>query len=196
MNIVFYFISTLFLSTQPYTKSSCPLNLVHFQPVNSTLAFAWQQAPRNEKIREPEKNSQLSEMPCFQAFFGIHFCTFDINTTHSTCQLWQNKSTGCTAFTSYPYWQRYLASLANVEGLQDTYTIRLAPLVTNASSTGASQPLRGGSITATFQLDCPVWPILAASLLPWRLQRCSVHPGCAVHFLWHPAQLARWIQFQ
>ena len=23
-------------------------------------------------------------MPCFQAFFGIHFCTFVINTTHST----------------------------------------------------------------------------------------------------------------
>ncbi len=39
----------------------------------------------NIKIREPEKNSQLSEMPYFQAFFGIYFCTFDIKTTHSTC---------------------------------------------------------------------------------------------------------------
>ncbi|NCD03596.1 MAG: hypothetical protein EOM00_11525 [Clostridia bacterium] len=72
------------LSTQPIAKSSCPLNSAHFQPVNSTLAFAWQQAPRNEKIREPEKNSQLSETSCFQAFFRIYFCTFDINTTHST----------------------------------------------------------------------------------------------------------------
>lgn len=31
------------------------------------------------------QDAQLSEMPCFQAFFGIYFCTFDINTTHSTC---------------------------------------------------------------------------------------------------------------
>lgn len=75
----------IFLSTQPNTKSSCQLNLARFQPVNSTLDFSWQQASKNEKIREPEKNSQLSEMPCFQAFFGIYFCTFDINTTHSTC---------------------------------------------------------------------------------------------------------------
>ena len=74
----------IFLSTQPIAKSSYQLNLAHFQPVNSTLAFARLQHSKNEKIREPEKNSQLSEMPCFQAFFGIYFCTFDINTTHST----------------------------------------------------------------------------------------------------------------
>ena len=29
------------LSTQSHTKSSCPLNLVCFQPVNSTLDFSW-----------------------------------------------------------------------------------------------------------------------------------------------------------
>lgn len=74
----------IFLSTQHYAKSSYPLNLAHFQPINSTLDFSWQQALQNEKIRELEKNSQLSEMPCFQAFFGIYFCTFDIKTTHST----------------------------------------------------------------------------------------------------------------
>ena len=75
------------LSTQLYTKSSYQLNLAHFQPVNSTLDFSWLQAPQNEKIREPEKNSRLSEMPCFQAFFGIYFCTFDIKTTVSTCSV-------------------------------------------------------------------------------------------------------------
>lgn len=32
------------LSTRPITKSSYQLNLDHFQPVNSTLAFSWQQA--------------------------------------------------------------------------------------------------------------------------------------------------------
>ena len=72
------------LSTQTIAKSSYQLDLAHFQPVNSTLDFSLLQAPQNEKIREPEKNSQLSETPCFQAFFGIYFCTFDSNTTHST----------------------------------------------------------------------------------------------------------------
>ena len=81
------------LSTQTIAKSSYQLDLAHFQPVNSTLDFSLLQAPQNEKIREPEKNSQLSETPCFQAFFGIYFCTFDSNTTHSTCSVNGNMST-------------------------------------------------------------------------------------------------------
>ena len=82
----------LTLSTQPYTKSSYPLNLAHFQPVNSTLVFFWAATSENEKIREPEKNFQLSETPYFQDFFGIQFCTFDSNTTHSTCSVLPNIS--------------------------------------------------------------------------------------------------------
>jgi hypothetical protein len=72
------------LSTQPYTKSSCQLNTAHFQPVNSTLVFSKAAPLQNEKIREPEEHLQLSEILYFQAFFGIQFCTFDSNTTHST----------------------------------------------------------------------------------------------------------------
>lgn len=72
------------LSTQTYTKSSCQLNTAHFQPVNSTLVFSKAAPLQNEKIREPEEHLQLSEILYFQAFFGIQFCTFDSNTTHST----------------------------------------------------------------------------------------------------------------
>ena len=96
MNIVFYFTSTLFLSTQPYTKSSYQLNLAHFQPVNSTLVFFGAATSENEKIREPEEYLQLLEMLYFQAFFGIYFCTFDINTTHSTWCVKGNISNGKT----------------------------------------------------------------------------------------------------
>lgn len=39
-------------------------------------------------------------MSCFQAFFGIYFCTFDINTTHSTCEVVgnmpENEQNDCT----------------------------------------------------------------------------------------------------
>lgn len=80
------------LSTQFYTKSSCQLNTAHFQPVNSTLVFSKAAPLQNEKIREPEEYLQLSEILYFQAFFDIQFCTFDSNTTHSTCFDLRNRS--------------------------------------------------------------------------------------------------------
>ena len=74
--------------------SSYPLNITQNHLVNSTLPIFNLVAqpsitpackhPKTKKIQEPGKNSQLSESPYFQAFFGIYFCTFDINTTHST----------------------------------------------------------------------------------------------------------------
>ena len=110
---------TITLSTQLYTKSSCQLNLVRFQPVNSTLDFSWQQAQINKKIREPEKNSHLSEMSCFQAFFGIYFCTFDINTTHSTCFVFGKLSYAFITTGSYPSSENFSKFIAIVFGLHE-----------------------------------------------------------------------------
>jgi len=142
------------LSTQPYTKSSCQLDLTHFHPINSTLNYAWLQASQNEKIREPEKNSQLSEMPCFQAFFGIYFCTLVINTTHSTCPVLGNKSTGCTFCTSYPFFCKAAQSLAAVAGWQEIITIRLGCIFPIASNAAVSHPFLGGSTTITSGCIC------------------------------------------
>ena len=36
----------------------------------------------------PITKSSCQLNPCFQAFFGIYFCTFDIKTTHSTWLVW------------------------------------------------------------------------------------------------------------
>ena len=110
----------IILSTQPYTKSSCQLNTAHFQPVNSTLVFFGAAIPENEKIREPEEYFQLSEMPYFQAFFGIQFCTFDSNTTHSTCGVCGNMSTQHTFSAIYPFISSNRKSCTKLLGLQET----------------------------------------------------------------------------
>lgn len=107
------------LSTQTYTKSSCQLNTAHFQPVNSTLVFSKAAPLQNEKIREPEEHLQLSEILYFQAFFGIQFCTFDSNTTHSTCPVCGNISTQHTLSTLYPYFCNSAISLTRLVGLQE-----------------------------------------------------------------------------
>lgn len=73
------------LSTQQWAKSSYPLNFAHFQPINSTYHFHHKLGVNNSVLRPSKQGLLYLGMPHLQAFFGIQFCTFDSNTTDSTC---------------------------------------------------------------------------------------------------------------
>lgn len=62
----------------------------------------------------------LSESLDFKPFPCFYFCSLDINTTHSTCDVCGNISTGCISFAIYPNVTKNAMSLARVAGLQDT----------------------------------------------------------------------------
>ena len=60
--------------------------------------------------------SKKKKVPKNQHFFTHHPYFLDINTTHSTCPVPGNKSTGCTFCTTYPISCNTAQSLAAVAG--------------------------------------------------------------------------------
>ena len=60
--------------------------------------------------------SKKKKVPKNQHFFIYYPCFLDINTTHSTCPVPGNKSTGCTFCTTYPISCNTAQSLAAVAG--------------------------------------------------------------------------------
>src|SRR5699024_606095 len=71
------------------------------------------------------------------------------NATLSTCIVCENISTGCTSWVLKPPSSNIRKSRANVDGLQDTYTIRFGCMLIIALSNASSQPFRGGSTVIT-----------------------------------------------
>ena len=68
--------------------------------------------------------SKKKKVPKNQHFFTHHPYFLDINTTHSTCPVPGNKSTGCTCSVTYPNFPNSAQSLAAVVALQEIMTIR------------------------------------------------------------------------
>ena len=68
--------------------------------------------------------SKKKKVPRNQHFFIYYPCFLDINTTHSTCPVPGNKSTGCTCSVTYPNFPNSAQSLAAVVALQEIMTIR------------------------------------------------------------------------
>ena len=68
--------------------------------------------------------SKKKKVPKNQHFFIYYPCFLDINTTHSTCPVPGNKSTGCTCSVTYPNFPNSAQSLAAVVALQEIMTIR------------------------------------------------------------------------
>ena len=68
--------------------------------------------------------SKKKKVPKNQHFFIYYPCFLDINTTHSTCPVPGNKSTGCTCSVTYPNFPNSAQSLAAVVALQEIITIR------------------------------------------------------------------------
>src|SRR5699024_7645338 len=79
-------------------------------------------------------------------FYVIFRC---INAITSTCIVCENISTGCTSWVLKPPSSNIRKSRANVDGLQDTYTIRFGCRLIIALSNASSQPCRGGSTVIT-----------------------------------------------
>ena len=68
--------------------------------------------------------SKKKKVPKNQHFFIYYPYFLDINTTHSTCPVPGNKSTGCTCSVTYPNFPNSAQSLAAVVALQEIMTIR------------------------------------------------------------------------
>lgn len=106
------------LSTQPTHFASCQLNPPSFFhvdmfPLTANFLFFGRVA-LCPKSTPPQKSL------VFKPFPYIYFSTFDINTTHSTCSVAGNISTGTAVTALYPCLVRYLRSRASVVGSQDT----------------------------------------------------------------------------
>src|SRR5690625_869857 len=134
------------------TNPSC--QLPHPKVIPSTQPYFYRK-PRfifsQIKIRFPSLDILQNhwETLFYQHFISSYPSTLDINATNSTCEVCGNISTGCTSFVRYPPSSKIRKSRANVDGLQDTYTIRFGSIPIIASNALTSQPFRGGSTTIT-----------------------------------------------
>ena len=96
-----------------------------------------------------QKNPNPRKNFIFQAFSHFYFCTLVNRTTHSTCAVLGNRSTGVASSTSYPSSLNTAQSRASVAGSQETYTILSGAIFAAALIVCSEQPLRGGSRTIT-----------------------------------------------
>lgn len=88
------------LSTQPTHFASCQLNPPSFFhvdmfPLTANFLFFG-------RVALCPKSTPSQESLVFKPFSYIYFSTFDINTTHSTCTVFGNKSTHAIFSTLYP----------------------------------------------------------------------------------------------
>src|SRR5699024_7745515 len=93
-----------------------------------------------------DKHEMLVKVFKTKDFYIVSLCS---NDTHSTCIVCENISTGCTSWVLKPPSSNIRKSRANVDGLQDTYTIRFGCMLIIALSNASSQPFRGGSTVIT-----------------------------------------------